>query len=98
MFARGYRPRMLVTIKGNWRRRAFLLISFRGTARRTARRTGDKDGEPLQEVTAGRRDSNISNSSGSSGGGDGGGGGGGSSGSTITIAQLDIFSPGFLHI
>lgn len=35
----------------------------------------EKNGEPLQEVTAGRRDSNISNSSGSSS----------TSGSTITI-------------
>lgn len=101
VFARGYRmrPRMLVTIKGNWQRRAFLLISFRGGERSAVeRRARDKDGEPLQEVTAGRRDSNISNSSGSGSSGGGDGGGGGSSGSTITITQLDIFSPSFLYV
>lgn len=64
---------------------AFLLISFLGQGE-GGRRTRDKDGEPLQEVTAGRRDSNISNSSGSSSSdGDGGGGGGGGSSAAVPL-------------
>jgi len=60
------------------------LISFRERGG-TERWTRNKDGEPLQEVTAGRRDSNISNSSGGDGGSGGGGGGGDGSSAAVPL-------------